>query len=225
MSSTITISGNKSILESQFQPPIIVNDKYECGLLYFSVLNAVPNINVKNNLFSYGDEGKQLKIPYGAYDLYDICEYLENEIDDCEIKIKPNNNTLTCSLFCSKVVNFEPRNSVGRILGFPNVKLEPNKWHVSKDPVNIIPLSVIKIECDLVQGSYNNGSPSHVLYEFVPNVPPGHRYIELPQNIVYLPINRNIISTLTVKIVDQHNNCIDFRGEDIQLRLHLRRAR
>lgn len=184
MSITLTITGNKSHLESQFQPPLALWENCECGLLYFSALNSIPNVTSRNNIFTYGEENKQLIIPEGTYDLYDIAEYLETNIIDCEIKIKPSNNTLKCYLYCSERVNFTANNSIGHLLGFQNTKLEPNKWYESMNPVNILPVSVIRIECDLVQGSYINGSPSHVIHEFVPDVSPGHRYIEIPKNII-----------------------------------------
>lgn len=224
MSITLTITGNKPFLESQFQPPLTLWEKCECGLLYFSALNSIPNVTACNNIFTYGDDNKQLQVPFGTYDLYDIAEYLETNISDCEIKIKPNNNTLKCHFYCSQSVNFNVNNSIGQLLGFQNVKLEANKWYESITPVSILPLSVIRIECDLVQGTYNNGSPSHIIHEFVPDVSPGHRYIEKPQNIIYLPVNKYCISSLSVKILDENGNYVDFRGESIQLRLHLRKA-
>lgn len=224
MSITLTITGNKSILESHFQPPLSLEEKCECGLLYFSALNSIPNVTARNNVFAYGENNKQIHIPVGTYDLYDIVEYLETHISGCDIKIKPNNNTLKCFFYCSEIVDFSMKNSIGQLLGFQNVKLEANKWYESVTPVSILPLAVIRIECDLVQGSYSNGVPSHIIHEFVPNVPPGHRYIEIPKNIIYLPVNTNNISSLSVRVLDEHGNYIDFRGESIQLRLHLRSA-
>lgn len=224
MSFTVTMTGKKSVLESHFQPPLNLSGKYECGLLYFSVLNSVHNITCKNNIFAYGEKGKILKIPCGFYDLFDLSKYLQSHINDCEIKLKPNNNTLTCSLYCSKIIHFETQNSIAPLLGFPLTTLEANKWHESEHPVNILPLSIIRIECDLVSGSYNNGSPSHVIYEFVPNVAAGHKYIEVPRKIIYLPVNKSTLTTLTVRVLDDFNNCINFGEENIQLRLHLRKS-
>lgn len=212
-------------MESYFQLPINVSDKYECGLLYFSTINSVPNINTRNNVFSYVDQGKQLQMPCGAYDLYDIADYLLERLKDCDIKITANNNTLKCVIFCSHTIHFDTECSIGSLLGFQRVKLEANKWHVSENTVNILPLSVIRVECDLIVGSYTNGSPSHIIHEFVPNVPPGHRYIEAPRNVIYFPINKGYFSSVTVKIVDEHGECIDFREENIQLRLHVRKSR
>lgn len=223
MSITLTITGNKSILQTKFLPPLNIDDSYECGLLYVSVFNSVPNINDINNTFFYGDGGECIKLPVGAYDIQHLCEHINNNTKDCKIEIDGNSNTLTCSLYCNKTVNFQNETGFGSLLGFPKVKLQPNKWHESVYPINILPLSLIRIECDLVHGSYTNGSPSHIIYEFVPNVPPGHRFVEKPRNIIYYPVMKNNISDITVKLIDLEGNIIDFREEEIVLCLHLRK--
>lgn len=225
MSFTLSINGNKSELNTNYFPPLTLNKKYECGLLYFSALNSVPNINNENNVFMYGNEGKQIIIPCGLYDLQDINDYVKTRVQDCDIQIKANNNTLKCSIFCSQCINFEVKNSIAPLLGFPPVKLEANKWHESMNPVSILPLTVIRIECDLVQGSYINGSPSHIIYEFVPNVAPGYQFIEVPRNVIYFPLRKKIITSVSIKIVDSEGNLINFQNENIQLCLHLRESK
>lgn len=85
---------------------------------------------------------------------------------------------------------------------------------------NIIP--VIRIECDLVHGSYLNGIPTHVIHEFVSN---GFQCLEIPQNIIYYPINKNTISSISIKIVDQFGYYLNFKKDRIQLRLHLRKTK
>lgn len=225
MSVTLTITGNKSMLHTNYFPPLNVGDSYECGLLYFSSFNSIANINESNNVFYYGDGENKVIIPVGAYELDDISEYLKRNLNDCEIKIKTNNNTLKCAIYCSKTINFQEQNSIGQLLGFPKVKLEANKWHLSPNNVDILPLAAIRVECDLVQGSYTNGLLSHIIHEFVPNVPPGYRIIEVPANVIYFPVNKKYISSVTIRILDIDNNYIDFRGENIQLCLHLRKVK
>lgn len=226
MSVTLTITGKYSVLETNFIPPLILDGAYECGLLYFSSFNSIPNISDHNNLFVYGEHKQKIKVPTGIYDLQDLYEYLNDRIKNkCELIIKPNNNTMSCFLFCSEVVDFGVENSIGSLLGFPKVKLEANKWHESTTPITILPVSVIRIECDLIQGSYTNGIPSHIIYEFVPNIPPSHRFVEIPNNVIYFPITQNIISSVTVKVVDLDGKRINFRGENIQLCLHLRKIK
>lgn len=135
MSLTVTISGSKSELASYFQPPISLSGQYECGLLYFSVLNLKPgDAHVDNNI-----------------------------------------------------------------------------------------LSVVRIECDLIHGSYSDGLPTHNIHEFLTYNTVGHQHIERPQNVIYFPVNKNIISSISIKIVDQFGHSIHFDKADIQLSLHLRK--
>lgn len=225
MSTTISITGNKSIIETNFNPPLIFDGSYECGLLYLSSFNSIPNINENNNLFSYGETDSEIKIPKGTYDLQDINDYLSKNIKNCELFLLPNNNTMKSSLFCTKNVNFHKKNSLGELLGFPKVKLEANKWHESVNPVNILPVSVIGVDYDLVTGSYINGSPSHIIYQFIPNVPPGYQFVEKPKNIIYFPIVKNYITSIRLKIVDIHGFPIDFGNKNIQLSHHIRQSK
>lgn len=225
MSLTLTITGDKSMLESRYMPSLTLDGLYECGLIYFSAFNSIPNIDHNNNVFSYGREKNEIKIPTGLYDLYDINEYLADRIENCEFQIRPNNNTMKCAIFCSKPINFDVENSIGSLLGFEKVTLEANKWHESAKVVNILPTTVIRIECDLVQGSYTNGALTHIIYEFVPNVPPGHRFVETPSTMIYFPVKQSVISEIHINILDLDGNQINFRGESIQLCLHLRKRR
>lgn len=223
MSITITFTGNKSKLETNFNPPLHIDNEYECGLLFFSALNSIPNVNNNRNVFIYGDN--KLILPCGTYDLYDINEYLNDNMKNAYIQLIPNNNTLTCSLYCSETVNFDADSSIGPLLGFSNTLLEANKWHESPNQVNIQPVSVIRVECDLVQGSYINGLPSHIIHEFTPNIPPGYRYIEVPKKVIYFPVNKINISSINIKILDENGKCIDFRKENILVRIHLRKSK
>ena len=67
-----------------------------------------------------------------------------------------------------------------------------------------------------------NNSPAHILYEFALDVPSGYKLDVIPKSLIYLPVNVKEITSLTVWIVDQEGRLINFRGEEITLRLHLR---
>lgn len=225
MSITLTITGNKSVLQSCFSPFLNLDNEYECGLLYITFFNSISNIDDTNNIFSYGngDKREQIKIPTGFYDIEDLCEYINSTANNCELHLKVNRNTSTCSLFCNKSVNFQDRSSFSSLLGFPNIYLEANKWHESTNVINILPLSLLRIECDLVNGSFTNGIASHILYEFVPNVLPGHRFIEKPRNIIYFPVNKQQVSCITIKLLDLQGKIINLQEEKVVLCLHLRK--
>nr|AUH25521.1 ORF 6 [Spodoptera frugiperda]DAC81445.1 TPA_asm: penton [Spodoptera moth adintovirus 1] len=221
MSLTLSITGNSSTLTTYYPNTLQLNGQYECALLHFSTFNSIPNIDETNNKFYYGSE--IIEIPEGTYELQDISDYLKSEIKGTSIKLDCNNNTLKTTLYCSKDVNFEKENTFRRLLGFDKQVLKGNKWHVSQFPVNILPTTVVRIECDIISGSYINGEPSHIIHEFALNVPPGYRIIEIPKNAIYFPINQNNISCIHIRLLDINNRLINLRGEEVQVYLHLRR--
>lgn len=83
-------------------------------------------------------------------------------------------------------------------------------------------MNAIQIQCNIVTGAYLNNLPVHTIHEFAINVSPGYKMDEIPRNLIYLPVNVKEISSLKVWIVDQEARLINFRGEEITLRLHLR---
>ena len=222
MSFTLSITGSSSNLLTNYSPALQLNGEYECGLLYFSTFNSIPNVNNSNNKVFYGDSDL-LELPEGSYELEDINDYLKGNLQDCTIKLSCNNNTLKTTVLSSKDINFAKNDSIGHLLGFGKDILKANILHESRFPVSILSTVVIRIECDIVSGSYVNGKPSHIIHEFVPNVPPGYRIIEIPKNLIYFPVNQNSISSINVKIRDDKNQLINLRGEEVQLYLHVKK--
>lgn len=222
MSFTVSITGTGAFLTSEYAQTLELRGDYECGLLHFSTFNSIPNIDERNNKFYYG-ESEVIVIPEGSYELQDICDYLRSNIKNTALKLTCNNNTLKTTIFCSKDVHFDKSDSVGRILGFGKEKIKALISTESQYPVSILPTTIVRIECDVVSGSFVNGKASHILYEFVPNVPPGYRIIEVPKNLIYFPVNKKSLSAINIRLLDAENNHINLRGEEVQLYLHFRK--
>lgn len=222
MTFTLSISDTKSTLTTNYSPNLELDGEYDCGLLYFSTFNSIPNIDIRNNKLYYG-ENEVIEIPEGSYELQDISDYLKNNIKGCSFDLQCNNNTLKTTVFCSKDIHFEKSDSIGKILGFGKETLQANILHVSRFPVSILSTTVLRVECDIISGSFVNGKPSHIIHEFAPNVPPGYRIIEVPKNIIYFPVNQNSISSINIRILDINNNLVNLRNEEVQLYLHLRK--
>jgi len=168
--------------------------------------------------------GTTYRLPTGSYEIADIAKLLEKY----GITLIPNRNELKCTIKTGELsVYLDSKfGSIGSLLGFTNFTLVPHHAEVVSDSiVDIFKVNAIGIECSIISGSWKNGQPSHVIHQFFPNVPPGFKIIEAPQNVVYLDLLTNTLDNITLRIVDQEGKLVDFRGETITVRLHLKRSR
>ena len=224
---------------TQISPPIILDNKdnYEIGLVNLETYYSFPNISasLQNNSFVYnnGTTTKTITIPDGSYDITDINNTIQQGMqkngDSTDknyfISLLVNNATLKSIVNITKkgyTVDFTGSNSLRNLLGFNSVVLQEG-YNISTNIVNILNTNTIQINCNIISGSYNNGSQSTVLYSYFPSVAPGYKIIQTPVNIVYLPLVGDHIFSIRIWITDQNGNIMDFRGEVQTLRLHLRR--
>lgn len=221
---TLTLSGTSSVLETQYFPPIQLSPHkdYVLGLVHLLTFNSIPNIDVGSNKFYVGEE--EVSLPTGSYEIADIEKYLSDALSKkgISISLKPNNNTLRSVIKCNQSVDFRPLDSIGPLLGFTQRILPLNRSHDSDLPVRILKVNALRVECNITTGAYINGTRVHTLHEFFPAVPPGYKIIEVPKQVIYLPIAVKSIDYLQVRLVDQDGYPINFRGETITIRLHLK---
>lgn len=226
MSLIFTLTGKEPILKASFNPPIYVNKDYVLGFSSFESFNTIPNITTKNNTFYYG-KNKAIVIPPGSYEISDIERLINVELEkrgkNYFFSLKANHNTLKSIIKCTIDIDFRPDDCIGPLLGFSKRLLEANGTHESDTPVNILSINALCIYCNIASGSYTNGQPSHIIHEFFPTVPVGFKIVESPDQIIYLPINVNVIDELIIKILDQDGNLVSFEGEVITVGLHLKK--
>ena len=220
---TLTLSGTSSILETHYFPPIELspNQNYALGLVEFLTFISIPNVDMGKNKF-YVDN-KEYTIPTGSYEINDIQRYLQKVLvnEGIEVHIKPNNNTLKSEIFCNRDINFEPEDSIGRLLGFSPRRLKAKKLYESDQPVSIIKVHSLRVECSITTGAYINGQKVHTIQEFFP----GYKIVEVPSHVIYIPVAVQTIDHIQLRIVDQDGHLVNFRGEVITTRLHVRSMR
>ena len=218
------LSGKTSVLKCcPFPPDKLSQDKnYVLGLVEFLGFHSIPNIDEGNNKFYVGEI--EVTIPTGAYDIVDIEKYLQKELalSGITLSLKPNNNTLRSVIKCSETIDFELPETIGELLGFSPRKLEKNKEYESDLPVDILKVKAIRVDCNIIAGSYLNNQKVHTIHQFFPKVNPGFMIIEKPSQIIYLPITVKSIDFIELRIVDQDGNLINFGGEEIIIRIHVK---
>lgn len=242
MSVIFTLKSRTPTLSIDFPNPIQLNPNYQYGLalIGFHSYNTIPNIEFGTPFYYFDTKEKKdrfITIPEGSYEISDIQNYirkklvfrsnqvLKSEVEEEEIfYLKPNNNTLKCEIFHRDFnINFKYGNRLGNLLGFSERVLEAGKVHVSDLPVNIVKVRTIHIDSNITVGAYYNNKPTHTLYEFPISVDPGFAIDEIPKNLIYLPVVCNEINNITLSVLDQDFNLINFRGEEIIIRLELRK--
>lgn len=231
---TLTLTGNSSSLTAYFHPEIVLDNRfnYSCSLLDFYTYNSIPNIHENNNKFYYRlpksrKQIKEIVIPVGSYEIDEIGAFLKKKFHekDIQFSLRGNRNTMRCEIEAPDIaIDFQRSDSIGQMLGFNQGILEPSTTvHESNQLVNIHHINSVRIDCDLTAGSYHNGQLSHTIYEFSPSVNPGYKINEQPRNLIYLPVVRQRINNINIRVVDQSGQLVDFRGETITCRIHIRK--
>jgi hypothetical protein len=237
MSCIFTLIDAKSTLSTDFPTPVVLDSdsSYGLALLGFYSYNSIPNIEEgKNNKFYYYEKSdktkkeKVIEIPTGSYEVEDIEKYIQNQLPPAKNEkvfyLHPNLSRLTCEIFSSRYgINFTPKDCIGRLLGFSEKHLQPNVIHESDLPVDIVKVRTVHIDSNITGGAYYNNRPSHTIYEFAISVDPGYAINKEPKNLVYLPVNVSEIRNITLKILDQNFEEINFRKEIIIVRLELKK--
>lgn len=166
-----------------------------------------------------------IELPTGAYELDQITKYLYKHLKEhnIELKLTANKNTHKCEMWCSEDVDFSVSNSIGSLLGFKPKRYEAGMIHESETVAQIFHVNIIRIECDIIHGSYINNRPAHTIHEFSLKVPPGYKIIEVPNNVIYFPVTVKSISAVNIVCADQENRQINFQGETITVRIHIKK--
>ena len=97
------------------------------------------------------------------------------------------------------VVDFTTAISIRTVLGF-NSRQYTSGYNESDNLIDIISISSLRVTSDIIGAPYSNGTTGNVIYSLFPDVGPGPKIIELPVNLVYLPITLSTISQMELTL-------------------------
>jgi hypothetical protein len=224
----------------QCNPPIdLSKDEYYAGLVSCSINYCNPNIiQGQNSSFVYGTySGGSLtntvtiNLSTGLYSLDEIQNFIGRQT------LATNNNVLfifqgdtaTSQIYMSinqttKDVNgnsliygVDLTNStlLKKMLGFTQGGIVSGASPIeSQLKANLNTLTDYVITCDFINGGYNTTSTglnkSNILYTVTPDVASYSQIIRNVENVLYVRVNKNLLENITVNLLDQNLNQVDF---------------
>lgn len=210
------------------------------AVLWNSVFNISAAYN--NNTLEYSPDGgstwKTVTFPDGAYQLEQINDYFQfkmaqngdADLTDPNVPVYyagfiANFSTLKARAVVSNSYQIDlTTGTLHELLGFAAIIITS-----TQEGANVVDITrgvnTFLINCDLVNGSYNNGLSGYVLYSFTMKVPPGAQLTVEPNEKFYLPLrDSDQISKARLYITDQMGRKVSFNGENITYSLVLRRV-
>jgi hypothetical protein len=227
-----------SIYTMRLEPPIMLDSPdYEIGLLDLETYYSFPNIDSSNNNLRYWSKAKSayvvITLATGAYNISELyaelkAKFLANGDVNKPVKITALQSSAKAEMtLTNTIVDFTYPNSINKILGFDNKQYGdislPDLTYISESIVNIIDISSIYVNSDIVANSYENGKSSNVLYSFFPTVPPNYKIVEKPNPPSYLPIKRSYIDSISFWLNDDKGRRLNMRGENVTMRFYLKK--
>jgi hypothetical protein len=146
-------------------------------LLSLYTNNSIPNIEPTCDTIAYKSVLGAIYtviLPVGTY-----------ELDTATSLLKSDANTLKCIMKCDYDINFTVKKNISRLLGFDNKVYKAKIEHVSTNIINIMKVNSIKVECNLISGSFNNGILDQGIHEFASSVAQGYKIVKVPLQSAY----------------------------------------
>jgi len=213
--------------------------EYEISLVRTDCWYSWPNLSAAygNNTVDYSPDGINfftVTFDDGAYSIDQINDELHRQmkanghytvvsgVDTFSINLVPNYSTLKLTIQITAPYEVDLTVSdISTIFGFTPAVLNVTTTGTSN--VNITNnINTLTVQCSIVSGSYSNSIASNILFTFLNEVPPGANVVVQPLSRIFLGVNTDHITSIRMRITDQLNRTINFRGEHVTHVLQLR---
>lgn len=229
----VSLSGKSPTLSTNLHPEIELDERFEysCCLLDFSIHNISLKHNFKQKIgIEYlieNEEGSRwVTINPGERDLVDIMNQVAININlyGSKTKFDFDKDTMKFRISASNAKLYLPPTSFGALIGYDSQTLERNTITEANNRIGQIDARRVRINCNLISGSFDNGIDTHTVHEFHPKPVSNYKMLEQPQHLIYLPITRQRINSVNITVTDQDGKLIDLQGGEIHCRLNIKRG-
>ena len=237
------ISGYGSDISVHFPQPIIIDtDRFEAkiGLKSFvtfnNIANIIENVNNRIKILTPGhSEYITCHIATGSYEIEQISAAIQRFIKQKRpnlkkveeaIRIEGNESTSKAEVVIEEEgygLDFGCEASIHKILGFErDDKFEGVGRHIAGNIVDIISVTHLVVNTNVVESNYINEQLAPYLYACSLDSPPGYRIQREITNICYKKLITNQISFLRCWLTDQHSSIVDIRGDELLIVLSMK---
>ena len=120
-------------------------------------------------------------------------------------------------------LDFDCEASIHKILGFERAdRLEGVGRHIAGKIVDIISVTHLVVNTNVVESNYINEQLAPYLYACSLDSPPGYRIQREISNVCYKKLITNQISFLRCWLTDQHSSIVDIRGDELLIVLSMK---
>lgn len=137
----------------------------------------------------------------------------------------------------SLTVTFSGTSSVLQTYFFPEITLDEDYEYScalldliinSKqkfDLKEILSLNVIRIDCDIVSGSYINSERRHTIHQFATSTSnvKGQILVEIPKHLNYFPVKTKNLCSIQISLLDRNGKVLNITTGDIICRINIKR--
>ena len=237
------LSGYGSDISTHFPTPIKIDtERYDAkiGLKSFVTYNNIANIidNVNNCIKVLTPDYEDYiicRIETGSYEIEQISVAIQRFINkkrpslkkvEEAFRIEGNESTSKAEIVIAKAgyaVDFDCEASICKILGFDkHDKFENTGRYVARKIVDIISVTHLVVNTNVVESNYINEQLAPYLYACSLDSPPGYRIQREIANICYKKLITNQISFLRCWLTDQHSDVVDLRGDELLIVLSIK---
>ena len=200
---------------------------------YLRIIVRLDEEDIQLNLKEYNSHFITYELPPGICSIQDtsdtlhtfsgLMETIQIEYDDISMKTKIILNYIGGQvMFVLGTLRFDERSFFHTLLGFiPYWDYKSPGVYTRDKILNLYTINKIRLKCDCIDGSIQDGVRQPILFTFVLDKPSGYKKFSEPETIHYKKINKSVLKSVTFYLEEDNNKEVDFNQETLTFTLQM----